>query len=205
MSGKQITDLEKRIPELLEFLDMPDAANVRIKHYSKGMTQKIGLAQALIGDPDLLVLDEPTSGMDPIAKAKIKQLLLRLKQQGKTVFLSSHILSDVEDLADRVAVINNGELLAVDRLKDLLAKEDSAFRIEFVGGDDALITLLSEQFQAQREGALVTVTCPNNEVRRATIQAIVAGGGDIISVRSIGVSLQSRFLQLVEREELSND
>ena len=143
LSGRNQDLVAAHIPELLAFLDMPDAANVRIRNYSKGMTQKIGLAQALIGDPQILILDEPTSGMDPIAKARIKQLFVRLRSEGKTVFLSTHILSDVEDIADRVAIINQGELLAYDESVRCWRQTNGATRLYSPVATGELWTALS--------------------------------------------------------------
>ena len=111
LAGFSSNEVERHGRDLLEFFEMAEAEGRKVKTYSKGMKQKIGLAQAMISDPDLLILDEPTSGMDPIAKSKIKHKFLELKKRGKTVFLSTHILSDVQQIADRVAIINKGKVI----------------------------------------------------------------------------------------------
>jgi ABC-2 type transport system ATP-binding protein len=205
LSGRNRELVETHIPELLTFLDMPDAGKVKIRDYSKGMTQKIGLAQALIGDPQILILDEPTSGMDPIAKARIKQLFQKLRSEGKTVFLSTHILSDVEDIADRVAIINQGELLAYDRVSDLLAADQRGFRIVFTGGSPELATTLTAQVKVDREGDRFEVTCRNREQKDFALKTIMQHGGDIMSLKPVGGSLQNQFLKLLQHEELSSD
>lgn len=197
--------VNKRIPELLEFLDMPNTAEVRIRNYSKGMTQKIGLAQALIADPQLLVLDEPTSGMDPIAKARVKQLLLKLRSEGKTVFLSTHILSDIEDIADRVAIINNGELLAVDKLSVLLNSGEAAFKITFRQASEALKLALSARLAVEGDADASVVLCSNRADKDFALSTILSNGGDIVGVRQSGSSLLNKFLELVKHEELSDD
>lgn len=198
--------IEQSIPELLEFLDMPEARRQKIKSYSKGMTQKIGLAQALIGDPDLLILDEPTSGMDPIAKAKIKNLLKKLRAEGKTIFLSTHILSDIEDIADRVAIINQGELLAVDRLENLLRSEKQSYRIQFTGATVVLAAQLRGHGEVReiREG-LHEMTCADKESKDAALKILLEGDVDVTMLRRSGSTLQHRFLQLMKHEELSDD
>jgi ABC-2 type transport system ATP-binding protein len=108
-----------RIDDVLRLVEL-DAVRTRpIKTYSKGMQQRIGLAQALINDPDLLILDEPTSGLDPIGRMKVREIIQRLKSKGKTVFFSSHELGEVETVCDRVAILHQGELKAVGRVSDL--------------------------------------------------------------------------------------
>lgn len=205
LGGADQTKVPARISELLEYLEMPTADTVKIRNYSKGMTQKIGLAQALIADPQLLILDEPTSGMDPIAKARVKQLLQKLRTQGKTVFLSTHILSDIEDIADRVAIINEGELIAVERLGVLLNSDQSSFRIVFLSPNTELITSLQERVEVSIENETASVLCKNRDERNFALETILRHGGDIISVKQVGASLLNRFLKLVKHEELSDD
>jgi len=205
LSGRGKELVAEHIPELLVFLDMPTAANVRIKNYSKGMTQKIGLAQALIGNPQILILDEPTSGMDPIAKARIKQLFVRLRSQGKMIFLSTHILSDVEDIADRVAIINEGALLACDKVSSLLAADERGYKIVFTGGDAELWTTLAGHTTSSDDHGRTEVTCPDRESKDLALQVILLHGGDIISLKPLGGSLQSQFLRLMHQEGLSDD
>jgi len=117
--------LDRRIDELLKLVELEHARKRPIKTYSKGMQQRVGLAQALINDPDLLILDEPTSGLDPIGRMKVREIIQRLKQMGKTVFFSSHELGEVETVCDRVAIINQGELKVEGRVSDLVAKHNA--------------------------------------------------------------------------------
>jgi ABC-2 type transport system ATP-binding protein len=109
----------RRIPELLKLVELEHASRRPIKSYSKGMQQRVGLAQALINDPDLLILDEPTSGLDPLGRMKVREIIQRLKNEGKTVFFSSHELGEVESVCDRVAIIHQGELKAVGRVDEI--------------------------------------------------------------------------------------
>lgn len=111
---------QKRIAELLEQVGLAQDGDRTLRNYSKGMLQRVGIAQALVNDPDLLFFDEPTSGLDPIAHKDIQELILSLRKQGKTVFLSSHQLSDVELVCDRVAIINRGKIVRIGTLEELL-------------------------------------------------------------------------------------
>ena len=106
-------ELDARIANLLKLVELEHAAKRPIKSYSKGMQQRVGLAQALINNPDLLILDEPTSGLDPLGRMKVREIIQRLKNEGKTVFFSSHELGEVETVCDRVAIVHQGELKAV--------------------------------------------------------------------------------------------
>ncbi|MBI3849288.1 MAG: ABC transporter ATP-binding protein [Verrucomicrobia bacterium] len=111
---------EKRIDHLLKLVELDSARKRPIKQYSKGMQQRVGLAQALINDPDLLLLDEPTSGLDPLGRMKVREIIQRLKSEGKTVFFSSHELGEVETVCDRVAILHQGELKIEGRVGDLV-------------------------------------------------------------------------------------
>jgi ABC-2 type transport system ATP-binding protein len=112
--------LETRIDSVLKLVELEHARKRPIKTYSKGMQQRIGLAQALINNPDLLILDEPTSGLDPVGRMKVREIIQRLKSEGKTVFFSSHELGEVETVCDRVAILQLGELKAEGRVADLV-------------------------------------------------------------------------------------
>jgi len=114
------TETEKRIDQLLKLVELDHARRRPIRTYSKGMQQRVGLAQALINNPDLLLLDEPTSGLDPLGRMKVREIIQRLKNEGKTVFFSSHELGEVETVCDRVAILHQGELKVEGRVNDLI-------------------------------------------------------------------------------------
>jgi ABC-2 type transport system ATP-binding protein len=124
LSGMSGDGLEARVEELLELVGLTDAAARRVGSYSKGMLQRIGLAQALVQDPGLLVLDEPTAGVDPVGSREIRDLILELKARGKTVLLCSHLLSQVQEVCDRVGILARGRLVREGRVEDLLAISD---------------------------------------------------------------------------------
>jgi ABC-2 type transport system ATP-binding protein len=119
------TEADRRIDQLLKLVELDSARKRPIKTYSKGMQQRVGLAQALINNPDLLILDEPTSGLDPLGRMKVREIIQRLKNEGKTVFFSSHELGEVETVCDRVAIINQGELKVEGRVADLVQKHQA--------------------------------------------------------------------------------
>ena len=114
-------ETDKRIVSLLKLVELEHAGKRPIKSYSKGMQQRVGLAQALINNPDLLILDEPTSGLDPLGRMKVREIIHRLKNEGKTVFFSSHELGEVETICDRVAIVHEGELKAVGTVAEVSA------------------------------------------------------------------------------------
>jgi ABC-2 type transport system ATP-binding protein len=123
--GLARAEMEKRIADLLKLVELEPAAKRPIKSYSKGMQQRVGIAQALINNPDLLILDEPTSGLDPLGRMKVREIIQRLKSEGKTVFFSSHELGEVETVCDRVAIIHQGELKAVGSVAEISAGHEN--------------------------------------------------------------------------------
>ncbi len=118
-------ETDRRIDQLLKLVELEHARKRPIKTYSKGMQQRVGLAQALINDPDLLILDEPTSGLDPLGRMKVREIIQRLKNEGKTVFFSSHELGEVETVCDRVAIIHQGALKVQGRVADLVKEHEA--------------------------------------------------------------------------------
>src|SRR3982751_6194459 len=115
---------QQRTNELIEMVGLSWARRRQLREYSKGMTRRIGLAQALINDPELILLDEPTSGLDPIGTREMKDLILKLRDQGKTILMSSHLLPDVQDVCDRIAILHQGELKELGRVDELLTVQD---------------------------------------------------------------------------------
>jgi ABC-2 type transport system ATP-binding protein len=115
---------KQRTDELINMVGLNHARRRQLREYSKGMTRRIGLAQALINDPEVIFLDEPTSGLDPLGTREMKDLILRLRSEGKTVLMSSHLLDDVQDVCDRIAILHQGELKELGRVDDLLTVQD---------------------------------------------------------------------------------
>jgi ABC-2 type transport system ATP-binding protein len=131
---------QTRIPELLDLVGLARSAARRkqLRHYSKGMLQRIGMAQALINDPDIVFLDEPMSGLDPLGRYQIREIVLSLKSQGKTIFFNSHVLSDVEQICDRVAILARGELLCAGSLDELLG-QPNVYQVKIRGGNPEVL------------------------------------------------------------------
>jgi len=129
MCGLSKVEIDSRADSMLELVDMQRWADTKIRKYSKGMLQRIGLAQALISDPDLLLLDEPTDGVDPVGKVEIREVLKKVRDEGKTIVLNSHLLSEVESVADRVAILSRGKLVRVSSVEDLTSRK-SQYEIE---------------------------------------------------------------------------
>jgi ABC-2 type transport system ATP-binding protein len=133
--GMEAALLEKRSEEVLKLLELWEPRKRLIRTYSKGMVQRLGLAQVLLHDPEVYVLDEPMSGLDPLGRALVKDIILDLKKKGKSVFFSTHITDDVEKVCDRVAVINKGELLLVDRVENILERGVEGYSVSVSSPD----------------------------------------------------------------------
>jgi ABC-2 type transport system ATP-binding protein len=148
----------RRAAELIDMVGLGPAKRRQLREYSKGMTRRIGLAQALINDPELILLDEPTSGLDPIGTREMKDLILKLKAQGKTVVMSSHLLADVQDVCDRIAILHQGELKELGRVDSLLTVRDVT-QIRASGLTDAAKQEICEVI-ARHHGQLKTMENP---------------------------------------------
>ena len=149
----------RRVAELLRMVGLEEAADRAVGEFSKGMARRVGLAQALVNDPDFIVLDEPTSGLDPIGRHQVKTLIRQLADRGKTILLSSHLLSEVADVCDRVAVLYRGRLQATGRIDELLARRQSV-RLTFPApADDAALPRLVAAVSAET-GATPAVDHP---------------------------------------------
>ena len=136
LGGMNRSATNQRIPMLLERMNLTAAADRRVGGFSKGMKQRLGVANALVHDPEVLIFDEPMSGLDPVGRHQIKSLITELKEQGKTIFFSSHILSDIEVLCDRIGILNKGVLLYAGGLEDFLAGD--------VGLEEHFVTVIEE-------------------------------------------------------------
>jgi len=141
LGGVSPTTLKKRIPELLELVGLTEWGNVKIRKFSKGMLQRLGLAQALINDPDLLFLDEPTDGIDPVGRREVRDILLGLRNRGKTIFLNSHLLSEVERVSDEVAILKNGRLIEKGNVQQFISVKHT-YQIKVVNGKALLPDIL---------------------------------------------------------------
>ncbi len=193
---------DARVAELLGLVGLDHAGAARLRTYSKGMLQRIGIAQALVHDPQVVFLDEPMSGIDPIGRKEIRDLILHLKDEGKTVFMNTHILSDVEMLCDRVAVIVKGRIRFDGRPHEFSTAGDPETDVVLAHAPAALVDDLERAAsQALRgHGDRIEIRVPNKRVD-ALLREALGAGAQVVSVNPHRTSLESIFLSAVEEEE----
>ena len=193
LSGLSSRERRRRIPSLLELVGLSTWGAVRIKKYSKGMLQRLGLAQALIHHPKLLILDEPTDGVDPAGRLEIRDILNRLTGKGVTVFINSHLLSEVESFCDYIAIMRKGELALEGKISNLLAVSGYTINASSVG-DAALSDIrgMGAAIQPMPQG--VSVHSPSRDHANLVIDKIRAAGGLIDGLKPSGSSLEELFL-----------
>ncbi|CAG0975146.1 putative ABC transporter ATP-binding protein YxlF [Myxococcaceae bacterium] len=197
LSGVAKPEIERRVETLLDWVGLAHAADARLRTYSKGMLQRVGIAQALVHDPSVVFLDEPMSGLDPIGRKEIRDLILRLHAEGKTVFMNTHILSDVELLCDRVAIIVKGAIRYEGRIEEFLGVDERSTDVVLSRVDPGLAAALEERFGAiGGRGELVEVRVAEKEVRELLDRALGAGA-NVVSVTPHRASLESIFLSAV--------
>ena len=184
--------------ELLSLVGLDsERANRQLRKYSKGMLQRIGIAQALVNDPEIVFMDEPMSGLDPIGRREVRDLLLALRAQGKTVFFSSHILSDVEALCDRAAILSRGKLLRCGTVHELTGIKDTAVEVVAIGIDQSALGKFSQMVSSLQSASATPigvhlVLADDSEIDH-TLSLIRECGGRLISVNPIRASLEDIF------------
>lgn len=161
---------KQRTDELIKMVGLDKARRRQLKEYSKGMTRRIGLAQALINNPQLVLLDEPTSGLDPIGTREMKDLIIKLKEEGKTVVMCSHLLADVQDVCDRIAILYNGELKQLGRVDDLLASQDKTQIVSSTLSDDAINEI--KEVIARHQATVQDVSHPTTSLEELFLQTV---------------------------------
>jgi ABC-2 type transport system ATP-binding protein len=194
----------KRADKLIERVGLSRARTLSLKKFSKGMLQRAGLAQALMNDPELVVLDEPMSGLDPIGRKEVRDLILELRDQGKTVFFSSHILSDVEAITDRVAIIARGQLQTVGTPSELVAK--TMLGVEIVvhlPADKEAGELTAGADRVRRIGDELSLMLPMTADVDAWLQRAFAAGAKVVSVAPRHETLEDTFLREVASADSS--
>lgn len=190
LNGLRDPQLRRATQEVLETLELADVATRNVGKFSRGMLQRVGLAQALVNDPELLILDEPTSALDPLGRVAVRELLLHARNAGKTIFLSSHLLSEIELICDRVGILHRGRLERLGRTGDLLESSDQweivarnvppgSFAQPAAVNDDGLVRLIVGR-PAQRE----------------TIERVWSLGGEVVRVNPVKRSLEEIFVEL---------
>jgi ABC-2 type transport system ATP-binding protein len=201
LSGLNGTSLDKRIDELLELVNLSKLKKTKVKTYSKGMMQRLGLAQSLINDPELIFLDEPTDGVDPIGRKEIRDILLELKSRSKTIFLNSHLLSEVELITDRVGILNKGKLLREGTVKELterkeeykLTLSDELSELNKYADDNLIITKNHDRSYSVKVDDIRTMNILVDKLR-----------DDNILIKEIVLqknTLEEMFISLINQEE----
>jgi len=202
LSGYENTDLNKRIDELLALVKMDQWKKMKIKKYSKGMMQRLGLAQAMINNPELIFLDEPTDGVDPIGRKEIRDILVDLKNHGKTIFLNSHLLSEVELITDRVAILNKGILLQEGNVKELTISKE-LFKITLKGepAEEQIKSALEGFVISKIEKNIVSVKLDSSDEIDKVIDALRKNNFSILSVENQKNTLEDMFISLINETE----
>ncbi len=195
--GMDANHLRTESDRVLDLLDLHHADRRPIRSYSKGMVQRLGLAQALLHDPDLYILDEPMSGLDPLGRALVKQIIVDLKHRGKTVFFSTHVTADVEAVCDRVAVIVSGKLQAVNLVSELLEKGIEGYVIQLSGGSEQLCAGFEMNL---REDSLREVFVQRRDLNRF-MGDVSRDNGEILLMEPRRRDLEQFFLDIVRREK----
>jgi len=196
LAGVEPREARRRCDALLERVGLAAAADRQIRKYSKGMQQRLGIAQALVGDPAFVVLDEPMSGLDPLGRKEMRDLVLELKRQGKTVFFSTHILPDVETLCDRVGVIIDGRLRDVGKLDALLSARVTGVEATFAG--EGASGPFARATRVAREGERTTWAFEGEIDADAAVRAVVAAGGRVVALTAHRETLEDFFLRRLE-------
>lgn len=194
--------LQQRVPQLLERVGLTEARHRQLRKFSKGMLQRIGLAQALIHDPELVILDEPMSGLDPIGRKEVRDLILGLRDQGKTVFFSTHIISDVEMICDRVGILAKGKMLASGRIEDLV-NEHEAQSVEVVCDgvvSDAIPAIKCKAIRILQRGERCLMILPGQSDLEEVLAILRHAGGKLVSVIPHKGSLEEIFLEQTNRK-----
>ena len=184
---------KERIADLLRLVNLEPAADVPMRRFSKGMTQRVGLAQALVNDPELVILDEPMSGLDPLGRRLVRRIIMDLKAAGKTVLFSTHILSDAESLCDRVALLRGGELVKVGALDQILTLDVSHLEVLVSGIDAATLEGIPVRHHL-RVGDRWTLEVDEGRLGEV-IRALEVHGGRVLSVHPIRQSLEEYFVK----------
>jgi len=200
LSGLRGAERTRRVSEVLDDVGIGRERRLKLRSYSKGMIQRIGVAQALVGSPDVVFFDEPMSGLDPLGRRDLRQLMLRLRDRGCTVFFSSHILSDAEALCSRVAIMAQGRLVAEGQLADIMAFE--------LKGWELIVSGLTESAVAKLKGRVNAITplthnrytleLPPTEPPEKLIHDLSVHGVQVVSLNPVRTTLEDYFVSTVE-------
>lgn len=195
--GMNSRDRAARIPPMLELVGLQEAADRKIRTYSKGMKQRLGLAQALLHDPEVLFLDEPTDGVDPVGRKQIRDLLVELKKKGKTILINSHLLLEVEMISDRVGILELGSLRREGSVQDLMTRKDS-YELKLEGGFDKILPEIERRVRGlRRVDGGIEVDVEDRGKLDALIDFLRGQGISLTGMTQKRQSLEDIFIQTV--------
>lgn len=196
LCGVATSDINDRMDSLLDMVDMSRWGDTKLKKYSKGMLQRIGLAQSMINDPEVLFLDEPTDGVDPVGKAEIKEVMRKIREQGKTIILNSHLLSEVETVADRVGILSRGKLVRLGTVDELTSRK---LQYEIIAGFGEKLFKVPEEVGTvstiSRDRMVVELV--NEDAINHIIDQIRIKKIPIVSVKPLKISLEQSFMETI--------
>lgn len=193
--------IREKSAELMDLVGLTQKKHIKLRKFSKGMIQRIGLAQALIHDPDFVILDEPFSGLDPIGRKELRDIILGLREAGKTVFFSSHILQDMEMMVDRVGIILNGEIKKEGRLSELISHSVHYYEIVFTGISGVILAELDIECQFRDEDYIATAASIDETNR--VIRKLSESKAKIKAVTPIKRTLEDIFLEQVKNKKIA--
>ena len=197
LAGMSGASLRSRCAELLEMVGLADARDLTVRKFSKGMVQRLGLAQAIVHDPPLLILDEPMSGLDPIGRKDVRDLIFELRRRGKTIFFSTHILGDVEAVCDRVGMLLRGKLVAEGPLHRLLDGSIRAVELRCQGVVSEVASRLERSaVRAALTGDSQTFTFPDVSSANMAAAEVLRSGGCVVGLQPIRETLEESFVRL---------
>lgn len=192
LSSKHLTD---RIPRVLSTVELKEARHQELRTYSKGMLQRLGIAQAILHDPELLILDEPMSGLDPVGRKEIRELIVHLASEGRTIFFSSHVIPDVEAICDQIAILQKGRVLHCGPLSSFLKISDKAeFEIRFTGLSQNLYSQIIGLQSYRQLGDITEALIQGQDSVQKVASQILELKGTLLSIQPIRPSLESLFL-----------
>ncbi len=192
---------QQRIPQLLELVGLSQSAahKKQLRQYSKGMLQRVGMAQALINEPEVVFLDEPMSGLDPMGRYQIREIILSLKAQGKTIFFNSHVLSDVEKICDRVAILAEGELISIGSLDELLGTTNS-YHVKGQGGNLDILKRWVKELKFDNDYWSGELQGEPEEF----IASLKLMGASLISMNLVSTSLEEFFVEQLQQRGITS-
>ena len=196
--GMPAAKRRERIGETLEMVGLTARRKSKIREFSKGMQQRVGLAQAILNDPDLVILDEPTSALDPLGRREVREIVTALKAQGKTVMLNSHLLSEIEMTCDQVAILKAGQVIKQGKIDDLLAAP-ATVQMRILNQSPALMRALGSLARTvEAQGEMVTASIVEDGIIPDLVAAVVGSGGRLMSLTPMRESLEDLFIRVVE-------